>query len=103
MRPIPYLWQSQFGTLLFSDSLASIEAEIAQQEQELATAAYEEPRVKLLMTLPGVSLTVAQTLWAVLGEVDRFRDADHAASYFGLVPSTHRVWLPYCTGKDKAT
>jgi len=45
--------------------LASIEAEIAQQEQELATAAYEEPRVKLLMTLPGVSLTVAQTLWAV--------------------------------------
>jgi hypothetical protein len=65
MRPIQYLWQSQFGTLLFSDSLASIEAEIAQQEQELATAAYEEPRVKLLMTLPGVSLTVAQTLWAV--------------------------------------
>jgi transposase len=59
--------------------LASLEAEIAQQEQELATAAYEEPRVKLLMTLPGVSLTVAQTLWAVLGEVDRFRDADHAA------------------------
>lgn len=70
--------------------LASVEAEIAQQEQELATAAYEEPRVKLLMTLPGVSLTVAQTLWAVLGEVDRFRNADHAASYFGLVPSTHQ-------------
>jgi transposase len=67
--------------------LASVEAEIAQQEQELATAAYEEPKVKLLMTLPGVSLSVAQTLWAVLGEVDRFRDADHAASYLGLVPA----------------
>lgn len=68
--------------------LAAVEAESAQQEQKLATAAYAEPRVKLLMTLPGVSLTVAQTLWAVLGEVDRFHDADHAASYFGLVPST---------------
>jgi len=37
-----------------------------------------------------LSLTVAQTLWAVLGEVERFRDADHAASYLGLVPSTHQ-------------
>jgi transposase len=70
--------------------LAAVEAEIAQQDQVLATAAYEEPRVKLLMTLPGVSLTVAQTLWAVLGEVDRFRDADHAASYLGLVPTTYQ-------------
>jgi transposase len=70
--------------------LAAVEAEIAQQDQKLATAAYAEPRVKLLMTLPGISLTVAQTLWAVLGEVERFRDADHAASYLGLVPSTHQ-------------
>jgi len=70
--------------------LASIEEEIARHDQELATTAYEEPRVKLLMTLPGISLTVAQTLWAVLGEVERFRDADHAASYLGLVPTTHQ-------------
>jgi len=70
--------------------LASIEEEIAHYDRELATAAYDEPRVKLLMTLPGVSLTVAQTLWAVLAEVDRFRDADHAASYLGLVPTTHQ-------------
>jgi transposase len=27
---------------------------------------------------------------ASLGEVDRFRDAAHAASYLGLVPSTHQ-------------
>ncbi len=70
--------------------LGYMEVEIAEQEQQLAQSAYDEPRVKLLMTLPGVSLTVAQTLWAVLGEVERFRDADHAASYLGLVPSTHQ-------------
>src|SRR5215510_8822807 len=70
--------------------LAAVEAEIAQQDQVLATTAYDDPHVKLLMTLPGVSLTVAQTVWAVLGEVERFRDADHAASYLGLVPSTHQ-------------
>jgi transposase len=70
--------------------LGYIEVEIAEQEQQLARSACDEPRVKLLMTLPGVSLTVAQTVWAVLGEVERFRDADHAASYLGLVPSTHQ-------------
>ena len=70
--------------------LGSVEAELAQQDHQLAELAYEQPRVKLLMTLPGVSLTVAQTLWAVLGDVERFRDADHAASYLGLVPSTRQ-------------
>lgn len=70
--------------------LESVEAEVAQQEHELAKATYTEPQVKLLMTLPGVGVTVAQTLWAVLGEVERFRDADHAASYLGLVPSTQQ-------------
>jgi transposase len=46
--------------------LGYVEAEIAQQEQQLAEATSDEPRVKLLMTLPGVSLTVVQTLWADL-------------------------------------
>jgi hypothetical protein len=40
------------------------------------------------MTLPGVDVAVAQTLLATLGDVSRFRDADHAAGYLGLVPST---------------
>ena len=70
--------------------LEVVEREIAQHEHILATHAYGEPQVKLLMTLPGVSLVVAQTLWAVLGDVARFRDADHAAGYLGLVPITRQ-------------
>jgi hypothetical protein len=31
-----------------------------------------------------------KTLLAALGDVDRFRDGDHAASYLGLVPSTRQ-------------
>jgi len=65
-----------------------VEAEIAQQEKGLAQLGYADPQVKLLMTLPGVDLTVAQTLLATLGDVTRFRDGAHAASYLGLVPST---------------
>jgi transposase len=33
---------------------------------------------------------VALALVAVLGEIDRFPDGDHAAAYLGLVPSTHQ-------------
>jgi hypothetical protein len=42
--------------------------------------------VRLLMTLPGVAHGVALTLIAALGDVTRFRDGDHAASYLGLTP-----------------
>jgi len=67
-----------------------IEAEIAQQEKLLAQQGCADARVKLLMTLPGVDLTVAQTLLSAFGNISRFRDGDHAASYLGLTPSTRQ-------------
>jgi transposase len=40
--------------------------------------------------LPGVDVGCAQAILAALGDLNRFRDADHAASYLGLVPSTRQ-------------
>jgi transposase len=42
------------------------------------------------MTLSGVNYAVALGLLAALGDISRFRDGDHAASYLGLVPSTRQ-------------
>jgi transposase len=70
--------------------LAAVEAELAQLEQDLASEAYHDPRVKLLLTLPGVDVAVAQALLSALGEVERFPDGDRAAAYLGLVPSTYQ-------------
>jgi transposase len=70
--------------------LEAVEAEVAAVEQTLACCGYQDPRVKLLLTIPGVNVTVAQTLLAALGDISRFRDGDHAASYLGLVPSTRQ-------------
>ncbi len=70
--------------------LAVVEAELAALERPLAEAGYADARVTLLLTLPGVDLAVAQTLLAALGDVTRFRDGAHAASYLGLVPSTRQ-------------
>lgn len=65
-----------------------LQAQLATLDQELARRGQAEPRVKLLMTLPGVDVAVAQAVLAALGDVSRFRDGDRAASYLGLVPKT---------------
>jgi transposase len=70
--------------------LEGIDTEIAYLEKIFIPKAYADPRVKLLMTLPGVDYTVAQCLLAALGDIGRFRDGDHAAAYLGLVPSTRQ-------------
>lgn len=68
----------------------ALEQEIESLEHEMARRGYSDARVKLLMTLPGVDVTVAETLLAALGDVSRFPTADHAASYVGLTPSTRQ-------------
>lgn len=70
--------------------LEGVEQELAAPDQQLVAIAGDESRVRLLMTLPGVSHIVAIGLLSALGEVSRFRDDDHAASYLGLVPVTRQ-------------
>jgi transposase len=70
--------------------LAHIEAELDLLTTQMAAGAHSDPRVRLLMSLPGVDFSVAQALLAALGEASRFPSADKAAAYLGLVPSTHQ-------------
>lgn len=67
-----------------------IDEELAKLDQMLAERGWQDDRVKLLMTLPGVDLAVAASLLAALGNIERFSDGDRAASYIGLVPSTRQ-------------
>jgi transposase len=68
--------------------LVAIDAELAVLDQELAEIARAEMKVRLLITIPGVNYVVALGLLSSLGDISRFSDGDHAASYLGLVPST---------------
>ena len=68
----------------------SLQAELNAMDKLLAKRGYVDPRVKLLMTLPGVSQHTAQSLLAAIGDIARFRDADSLAGYLGLVPSTRQ-------------
>ncbi len=70
--------------------LDALEVEIQQIEDRLAALAYPQEDVRLLMTLPGVDFTTAQGILAAWGPIERFPDADRAAAYLGLAPSTRQ-------------
>jgi transposase len=74
----------------FLRELASVEQEIERLSHELAVRAHEDEDVRLLLTLPGCDVAVAHGLLSAWGDVSRFRDADHATGYLGLVPSTYQ-------------
>jgi transposase len=65
----------------------------ALQEQEqaildqIAARVAHEPGVRLLMTIPGVGLMTAATLWAKLGDPRRFPGPKQVGRYAGLDPS----------------
>ncbi len=70
--------------------LKKFQEEIEKVESEIKRLAYEEENVQLLMTLPGVGYNTATAVLAAFGDISRFKDADHAASYLGVVPSTKK-------------
>jgi len=66
------------------------EREIALLEEKLVKEAWQDENVRLLMTIPGIDYTVAQTCLAAIGEVSRFANAKKLTSYLGLNPSTRQ-------------
>ncbi len=70
--------------------LDGLQVEKKALETQLAKHGYADPRVKLLMTLPGISQHSALALLAAIGDISRFPSADSLASYLGLVPSTRQ-------------
>jgi transposase len=72
-----------------------VEKEIAELDEQLAREAWENERVRLVMSIPGVDYTVAQTCLAAIGDVGRFASGKKLAAYLGLNPSTRQSG-PHC-------
>ena len=60
--------------------------EIELVERGLAEQALGDPRVRRLMTIPGVGAITALALVAVIGDVSRFPSPRHLVGYLGLDP-----------------
>jgi len=65
------------------------QVEALEQALELQQVPFAE-QLERLQTVPGVGPIVAATAVAVFSNASRFPTAKHAASYGGLVPSTHQ-------------
>lgn len=100
-RGIAWLRQLSLGEeeALARDSdlrlLEQTELEIAELEQRLAREAWQDEKVRLVMSIPGIDYTVAQTCLAAIGDISRFANAKKLAAYLGLNPSTRQSG-PHC-------
>lgn len=70
--------------------LEQTELEIAELEKRLVREAWQDEKVRLVMSIPGIDYTVAQTCLAAIGDVARFPNAKKLAAYLGLNPSTRQ-------------
>ena len=65
----------------------ALEAQVEVLTAELARQVANVPEVQLLLTITGVGLLTAATIWAKLGDPRRFRGPKQVARYAGLDPS----------------
>src|SRR3954469_5734798 len=63
-----------------------LDAEIAAVERLIAAEALSWPQIKRLMTVPGVTVIVAATFMAAVGDIRRFPDRRKLTAYLGLDP-----------------
>lgn len=55
-------------------------------EADIAVHALNDPTIRRLMTLPGIDVTVAASVAAAIGDIQRFSDPQRLVAYFGLNP-----------------
>lgn len=64
-----------------------VETHIQQLEKRLRLIIGQQELVRLLKSLPGVGEILSATIYLEIGEVRRFPNAEHLASYAGLTPT----------------
>jgi transposase len=85
--------QSDLETLQFAQKqqarLTSLMEEIANQNEE----------VTRLLHLPGFGVVTAVTVWAAIGDIQRFEDAQHLVGYAGLGTRVHDSGMTSRSGR----
>jgi transposase len=68
------------------EQMRNVKDQLKAVEKALARTSDAEPRVRLLMTVPGVGRRTAEAFVAYVDRVERFSRSGKVGSYFGLVP-----------------
>ena len=66
--------------------LDTMEGELTAAETAIASACLGDDRVRRLMTIAGINMTVAAGVLSAIGDIARFASAEKLVSYLGLDP-----------------
>lgn len=80
----------QFILASLLGQLDAVQEELRIVDAEIARRAQEVPEVRLLLSLTGMGLVGAATVWAVIGNATRFRSPKGVTRYSGLDPSVYQ-------------
>ena len=78
------LWRGLLALEL--TALDQIEEQLQTAEQKLNALGKQDPKVRLLRTIPGVGARLSEALVAVIDDPHRFRSGKEVSSYLGMVP-----------------
>jgi transposase len=78
--------------------------QFAQRQQNRLTSmmeeiAYQNEQVTRLLQLPGVGVVTAVTVWAAIGDVQRFADPQHLVGYAGFGTRVHDSGMTSRSGR----
>jgi len=81
--------QTRFAGLALLEQLDFVHGQITRHEQRQASLLEETPAMRLQRSLPGFGPILSAVVVLEMGDVNRFPDAEHFASYAGTTPRVH--------------
>lgn len=81
--------QTRWVSLQLLRQLDFVSAQVRELEQRLGELVEVTPEMQWLMSMPGVGVILAATIALEIGDVGRFPNAEHLASYAGTTPRVH--------------
>jgi transposase len=94
-RGVPAVWRRSVAEAIAI--IDELDRRIAPLDRELAPLAAADPRVVLLVTIPGIGELLGLTIAAEVGDVSRFASARKLVGYSGLAPRVRQ------SGKSERT
>jgi transposase len=78
-----------YATRLLLEQIEGLDRQVRAFEQRIQAVFTPTPAIQLLLTMPGVGLTLAVVIALELGEIARFATAEKLAAYAGHTPRIH--------------
>jgi transposase len=94
---VPPTWLQSLTTLL--GVINDLDVQLAPLEHELRSHARQDPRVQLLVTIPGVAELLGLTIASEIGEISRFPTAKQLVGHSGLTAKIKQSGQSSRTGR----